>query len=279
MSKAYIGTSGYIYDHWYGVFYPEDLTKDKWLEHYCQFFDTVELNVTFYRLPFEAAFKGWYKRTPENFLFTVKGSRFITHIKKLNDPKEPVKLLFDRAKHLKEKLGMILWQLPPGFKANLDRLEDFCKLLKKDYFKEEKDYYKKDYYKNSLERKNVIRHSFEFREESWFCEDVYQILKRYNMALVICDYPFQLAISEKRQATEGRKQIQVPETADFIYLRRHGATALYSSNYSDNQLKEDAQQIKKWLKKGKDVYVYFNNDAYGYAVKNALKLKELIRKE
>jgi uncharacterized protein YecE (DUF72 family) len=264
MSKAYIGTSGYIYDHWYSVFYPEDLTKDKWLEYYCKFFDTVELNVTFYRLPFESAFKGWYKRTPDNFLFTVKGSRFITHIKKLNDPKEPLELLFSRVKHLKEKLGVILWQLPPQFKANPDKLEKFCSLLHS--------------FTPSL------RYSFEFRHESWFCPEIYEVLKKYNMALVICDYPFQLAtrlparqVGDKRTAIRERKQIVVPETADFIYLRRHGATALYASNYSDEQLKQDAEQIKKWLKSSKDVYIYFNNDAYGYAVKNALKLKELLK--
>jgi uncharacterized protein YecE (DUF72 family) len=285
MPKAYIGTSGYIYDHWYGVFYPEDLTKDKWLEYYCKFFDTVELNVTFYRLPFESAFRGWYKRTPDDFLFTVKGSRFITHVKKLKDPKESLELLFNRAKHLKEKLGMVLWQLPPQLKVDSQKLENFCKLLQ-------------GYHKNPLERKNVIseaRHSFEFRHESWFCDEIYSILKKYNMALVVCDYPFILErapmVPSRRDQAEpalrasvaalppfktNRKLIQVPETADFIYLRRHGATALYASNYSDEQLKQDAEQIKKWLKSGKDVYIYFNNDAEGYAVKNALKLRKLV---
>lgn len=265
MPKAYIGTSGYLYDHWYGVFYPEDLTKDKWLEHYCKFFETVELNVTFYRLPFESAFKGWYKRTPKNFLFTIKGSRFITHVKKLNEPKEPLELLFDRGKHLKEKLGMILWQLPPRFSAHPKKLEEFCRLLA-----------------SAGESLASLRHSVEFRDESWFSPEIYEILKKYNMALVICDYPFELR-SRGMERTIGikrtkRKIIEVPETADFVYLRRHGATALYASNYSDQQLKEDAEQIKKWLKNGKDVYVYFNNDAYGYAVKNALKLKEFILK-
>jgi uncharacterized protein YecE (DUF72 family) len=302
MSKAYIGTSGYIYDHWYSVFYPEDLTKDKWLEYYCKFFDTVELNVTFYRLPFESAFKGWYKRTPDNFLFTVKGSRFITHIKKLNDPKEPLELLFSRVKHLKEKLGMILWQLPPQFakgelrksndpsgarnqksktQSKIQKFIEFCELLKK-------------------LSPPTVRHSFEFRHESWFCDEIYEILKKYNFALVICDYPFILEgapmvgaaippstrlgkahpsgkVAAPLPLKTDRKQIIIPETADFIYLRRHGATALYASNYSDEQLKQDAEQIKKWLKSSKDVYIYFNNDAYGYAVKNALKLKELLK--
>jgi len=268
MPKAYIGTSGYIYDHWYGIFYPEDLVKAQWLEYYCRFFDTVELNVTFYRLPFETAFKNWYKRTPDNFSFTVKGSRFITHVKKLTDCEEPLKLLFARAKYLKEKLGVVLWQTPPTLaygeikskiQSKIQKFTKFCELLKQ------------------FTPKN-IRHSFEFRHESWFCPEVYQILKKYNFALVICDYPFEIVSSEQEPAVRGRKQIVIPETADFIYLRRHGATALYSSNYSDAQLQQDAELIKKWLKNGKDVYVYFNNDARGYAVKNALKLKELLKK-
>ena len=274
--RSLIGTSGYTYDHWFGVFYPEDLPKNKWLEYYNKFFDTVELNVTFYRLPLDSVFKNWFKRTSDKFLFTVKGSRFITHIKKLKDPKEPLELFLKRTKNLQEKLGMVLWQLPPQFgieselrnlklktknekrQLKIKKLIEFCELLKK------------------LSPKKV-RHAFEFRHESWFCEEIYEILKKYNMALVICDYPFQLAISEQRSAIRDRKQIVIPETADFIYLRRHGATALYASNYSDEQLKQDAEQIKKWLKSGKDVYVYFNNDARAYAVKNALKLKELLK--
>lgn len=257
MPKAYIGTSGYIYDHWYEVFYPEDLTKDKWLEYYCRFFDTVELNVTFYRLPYEALFKRWYQRVPDDFIFTIKGSRFITHVKKLNDCKEPLELFLSRAKNLKEKLGTILWQLPPRFTAKPEKLEKFCALLR--------------LFGDSL------RHSFEFRDESWFSSEIYEILKKNNMALVICDYPFQLTSASKKIEEGKRKVIYVPETADFVYLRRHGATALYSSSYSDEQLEQDASQIKNWLENGKDVYVYFNNDAEGYAVKNALKLKELIK--
>ena len=246
MPKAYIGTSGYIYNHWSGVFYPEGLAKDKWLEYYCKFFDTVELNVTFYCLPQETAFKNWYKRTPDNFIFTLKGSRFITHIKKLNDCEEPLELFFNRAKHLKEKHKMILWQTPPNFKVDLERLEKFCGLLEKI-------------------SPPKLHHAFEFRHESWFCEEVYQILEKYNVALVKGDYPL------------GIPQEDMPETADFVYLRRHGPSDLYSSNYSDNQLKKDAKHIKNWLNNNKDVFVYFNNDADGFAIKNALKLKKMIK--
>jgi len=260
MPKFYIGTSGYIYDHWYGIFYPKGLTKSQWLEYYCQFFDTVELNVTFYRLPFELAFKSWHQRVPDNFQFTVKGSRFITHVKKLVDCEDSLKLLFARARYLREKLGLFLWQLPPNLQVNAEKLERFCQLLR-----------------SGSQWLLDCRQSFEFRHKSWFCDKIYQILKKYNFALVICDYPFLLTTSSQALETNKRKIVQVPETADFIYLRRHGATALYASNYSDIQLKQDAELIKKWLKNGKDVYAYFNNDAKGYAIENALKLKSLLK--
>ena len=121
-----IGTSGYNYPHWWnGVFYPSDLPQRKWLEYYAEYFDTVELNVSFYRLPKKEVFEGWYKRTPKHFLFAVKGSRFITHIKRLKDCRDPLSLLFEHASPLKEKLGVVLWQLPPRFKFQKERLEEF----------------------------------------------------------------------------------------------------------------------------------------------------------
>jgi uncharacterized protein YecE (DUF72 family) len=126
----FIGTSGYNYPHWWnGVFYPADLPQKKWLEFYAEYFDTVELNVSFYRLPRKEVFEGWYKRTPKKFVFAVKGSRFITHIKRLKDCRDPLSLLLDHASPLKEKLGVVLWQLPPQFKFQKERLEEFCVLL------------------------------------------------------------------------------------------------------------------------------------------------------
>lgn len=243
MAKVYIGTSGYLYDHWAGVFYPEDLAQNKWLLHYIKYFDTVELNVSFYRLPTKAAFESWYKKTPKGFVFAVKGSRFITHIKRLKACSKPLTLFFSRAKALKKKLGVVLWQLPPRYKVNTKRLSDFLKLLKK--------------YK--------VRNAFEFRDQSWLCEDVYKILKKHNAAFCFADYP-EFAKSP-------------PVTADFIYIRRHGAGGmLYGGNYSAAQLRKDADNIKKWLKQKKDVFIYFNNDAYGYAVKNAEQLKGMMER-
>ncbi len=240
-----IGTSGYNYPHWWnGVFYPSDLPQRKWLEFYAQYFDTVELNVSFYRLPKKEVFEGWYKRTPKRFSFAVKGSRFITHIKRLKDCREPLSLLLDHASPLKEKLGVLLWQLPPRFKFQKERLEEFCVLL------------------STLPRSKRLRHAFEFRDESWFCQEAFRILEEFNFAFCIAHgsgLPFMERV-----------------TSNFVYLRLHGGEVLYGSNYSDKELKGWAEKIKDWRDKGKDVFVYFNNDAYGFAIKNALTLKKFV---
>jgi uncharacterized protein YecE (DUF72 family) len=239
MSKLFIGTSGWNYAHWAeGIFYPQGLSQTKWLEHYAKFFNSVELNVTFYRLLQKKIFQNWRKRTPRNFHFVAKGSRFITHIKKIKGIEEPLKLFIERVCGLKEKLAAILWQLPPSFKKDLNRLEYFLKLLKK----------------------IKIRQVFEFRNDSWFDQEVYALLKRYNVCLCI--------------AHSGRFPCVKEVTAGFIYLRFHGGDSLYSSNYSDKELKEWADFVKEY--KGKDIFAFFNNDAYGYALKNALRFRELL---
>lgn len=234
-SKTYIGTSGWQYKHWYEVFYPEDIKSDALLNFYAQHFETVELNASFYHLPKLSVFAGWYKKTPKDFLFSVKASRYITHIKKLRDIDEGWSRFIASAKGLKEKLGPILFQLPPFLKANKEVLEAALKVLPKKY-----------------------RYAFEFRQESWFTKEIYDILKKHNIALVIADSP----------AFPLRKEI----TADFIYLRFHGAKSLYGSKYTEEELKLWAKDIKVWLKQGKDVYAYFNNDAEGYAIENAREL-------
>jgi uncharacterized protein YecE (DUF72 family) len=240
MSRLFIGTSGWNYPHWAeGVFYPRDLSQSKWLEYYTKFFNCVELNVTFYRLVQKKTFQNWYKRTPHDFYFVAKGSRFITHIKKLKVVKEPLSLFINNVIELKEKLVAILWQLPPSFKKDLLRLESFLKLIKN----------------------SKIRQAFEFRNESWFDKEVYGLLKRYNACLCI--------------AHSSRFPCVKELTADFLYLRFHGGGSLYSSNYSDKELKEWANFAKST--KG-DTFAFFNNDAYGYAVKNALSFRELLEK-
>jgi uncharacterized protein YecE (DUF72 family) len=240
-----IGTSGYNYPHWWnGVFYPSDLPQRKWLEFYAEYFDTVELNVSFYRLPRKEAFEGWYKRTPKKFSFAVKGSRFITHIKRLKDCREPLSLLLDHASSLKEKLGVMLWQLPPRFKFQKERLEEFCVLL------------------STLPRSKFLRHAFEFRDESWFSQEAFKILEQFHFAFCIA-HGSGLPLMER-------------VTSDLVYLRLHGGEVLYASNYSDRELNGWAEKIQDWRKKGKIVLVYFNNDAYGFAIKNALTLKKLV---
>jgi uncharacterized protein YecE (DUF72 family) len=220
------------------------LPQKKWLEFYAQHFDTVELNVSFYRLPTKEAFEGWYKRAPKGFLFTVKGSRFITHMKRLKDCREPLTLLLDHAAPLKEKMGVLLWQLPPRFKFQKERLEEFCVLL------------------STLPRSKSLRHAFEFRDETWLCREAFHILEEFNFAFCIAHgsaLPFVESV-----------------TSDFVYLRLHGNQVLYGSNYSDRELKEWAKKIREWREKGRTVFVYFNNDAYGFAVKNALTLIKFV---
>jgi len=238
--KIYVGTSGYIYQHWgNNVFYPCTLPENKWLEHYCNYLDSVELNVSFYRLPSEAAFKSWHRRTPKNFRFAVKGSRFITHVKKLKDPKESIKLFYSRAKNLKEKLSVILWQLPPQFKLNPERLLSFVKELKKNI---------------------PCRHVFEFRNESWFSTKTYEILDKFGTPICITDWP--------------RLSVKAPKIGNFIYIRKHGAGGqLYGGCYSEEQLKNDASLITSTKK---DCYIYFNNDSEGFAIKNAIQLKQYL---
>jgi len=231
-----------MYPHWQGVFYPRDLSQNKWLEHYVKFFNSVELNVTFYRLVQQKTFQNWYKRTPEDFHFVAKGSRFITHIKKLKDVRESLALFTDNVKLLKEKLAAVLWQLPPSLKIDLGRLEAFLKLVKR----------------------TRTRQAFEFRNQTWFDKEVYDLLKRYNGCLCI-------AHSDRFPCV---KEI----TADFIYLRFHGGESLYSSDYADKELKEWADFAKQWSKTGKkkNILAFFNNDAYGYAVNNAQRFRELL---
>lgn len=240
MPKYFIGTSGWNYSHWQGIFYPKDLSQGRWLEHYARFFNSVELNVTFYRLVRKRTFQNWYQRTPKEFYFVAKGSRFITHIKRLKAVKEPLSLFIDNVIELKEKLTAILWQLPPSFKKDFKKLESFLKLV----------------------QKTKIRQVFEFRNETWFDKEIFILLKEYNACLCI--------------AHSGRFPYAKESTSDFIYLRFHGGQSLYSSNYSDKELKQWTNFAKKF--KQKDIFAFFNNDAYGYAIKNALKFRELLEK-
>jgi uncharacterized protein YecE (DUF72 family) len=242
MTKYRIGCSGFLYDSWRGNFYPEHLPHKGWLPFYAQRFNTVELNVTFYRLLKKEAFERWYRETPPDFTFVLKGSRFITHIKKLKDVELPLSTFFNLTATLKEKFEVVLWQLPPTLRLNLKNFENFLKYLKP----------------------YPVRHAFEFRNKSWICKSVFRLLTEYNMAACMADWPEFID--------------ELPLTADFVYLRRHGEEGNYQTDYTTEQLKKDASRIKGYLKEGKDVYMYFNNDAYGHAPKNALELCAILER-
>ncbi len=238
----YIGTSGFSYDDWVGEFYPGDLDRKDWLRFYAKHFKTTELNVTFYRTPFEGMFKSWYSKTPQDFLFALKGSRFITHVKRLKDIDESVDYFFSRALLLKEKLGVVLWQFPPGLKPEEKTFADFLKKLNK---------------------YRMTKHAFEFRNKNWLKKSIINILKEQGHTICISDY----------HASE----TDYISGFEFYYIRRHGPkrAGLYAGCYKMEELKKDAQMIKKIKKK--DVFVYFNNDVAGYALKNAKELIELLK--
>jgi uncharacterized protein YecE (DUF72 family) len=241
MPEARIGCSGFSYSEWKGDFYPEGLPRKRWLEFYSGIFRIVELNVTFYRLPSAETFDAWYLQTPSDFAFAVKGSRFISHVKRLREPEEPLELFFERALRLREKLRAVLWQFSPGFGVNMARMKQFLKLLKK----------------------YPVRNALEFRNQSWIRDEIIDLCREYGAGLCMADWPEFLN--------------DLPVTADFVYMRRHGEGGSYSTDYSAAALRKDAGRIRKYLKSGKDVYICFNNDAYGCAPKNARELMEMLK--
>ena len=237
--RYYIGTSGWHYDHWRDRFYPKELTKAKWLEFYTHHFTTVELNNSFYRLPSESAFANWHDSSPANFAFAVKVSRFITHIKRLKNSEEAVEKFVGRAKILAEKLGPLLYQLPPNMHRNDEVLESFLPTLPQG-----------------------MKHVFEFRHQSWLEDKVFQILHKHNVGFCVFDMP----------------SISCPlvATADFAYVRFHGSTGLYYSCYSDEELADWAKRLANLAQNLKAIYIYFNNDAEAFAVRNAITLRRYL---
>jgi len=227
------GTSGWQYDHWKGVFYPQKLKKSKWFHHYASRFDTVEVNNTFYNLPEATTFDRWCEQAPEGFRYALKFSRYGTHLKKLQDPQAGVDAFLGRAERLGALLGPILVQLPPHWGVNAGRLASFLDAAPK-----------------------RIRWAVEFRDPSWLCGKVFGTLRAHGAALCIHDmlpdHPHEV-------------------TADWVYLRFHGPGPW--GNYSHQALSAAAQRIKAHLAESRDVFAYFNNDAYGYAVHNAMDLR------
>ncbi len=243
MGTARVGTSGWSYRHWRDRFYPRGLPQSRWLEHYSSAFGTVELNSPFYRLPERRTFESWAGRVPGDFLFAVKASRYITHVKRARGVAEPLGAMLDRYAGLDEKLGPILFQFPPDWSLDLARLEELLEAVPDGY-----------------------RCAYEFRDPSWFAQETYARLERHGAALCIAD------------STRFPKAIEV--TAPFTYIRMHGSDRPYGSKYSERELRLWASRIARdFAGAGLDVYVYFNNDAYGYAVDNALRLKELLQQQ
>ena len=225
--------------------YPEHLPLRQWLAFYAQTFDTVELNSAFYRLPSIAAYQGWRTQAPTDFVFAVKASRFLTHMKKLKEPRDPLRRMLRRARHLGPTMGPVLFQLPGFVRANLSRLDAFL---------------------DALERQRYVRPLravLEVRHPSWLEDVVIHRLEAANVALCLHDW--------RELPVDG------PITADFVYVRRHGTSPRrYHGSYSDAMLREDARKIRAWRRAGLGVYVYFNNDFQGHAWQNAQTLKQLL---
>jgi uncharacterized protein YecE (DUF72 family) len=240
--NIHIGTSGWHYSHWKGQFYPENLTHKDFLKYYADHFQTAEINNTFYQVPQKNTLKQWKETVPERFILAVKASRYITHMKKLKDPKQPVAKFLKQIEVLGEKLGPILFQLPPRWKLNLGRLESFLEILPKDY-----------------------RYTFEFRDPSWFHPQVYEMLSQYKAAFCIYDLNYRLSPKEV--------------TADFVYIRLHGPDGPYQGQYDIHTLSGWAGAFVAWSKQKKEIYCYFDNDQAGFAAQDALRLQEMIDKE
>jgi uncharacterized protein YecE (DUF72 family) len=238
MASIRIGTSGWHYQHWSDILYPPGLAARGYLDCYARHFETVEINATHYRLPETATLEHWREETGPDFVFACKASRYITHMKKLKEPEKTTGKFFEAVGHLEPKLGPVLFQLPPRWHADGERLGGFLDSLPPG-----------------------LRFAFEFREPSWHCDPVFEILRAHNAALCIHDHP------------DCGSPVLV--TADFAYIRFHGTSAGYRGCYSDSQLAGWARRIVGWRAQGKDVFCYFNNDAEGHAVRNARRLREL----
>ena len=238
----HVGCSGWIYKDWRGVVYPEGLPQRKWFEHYATQFDTVEINNTFYRLPPVSTVEQWAKQAPPDFAYAVKLGGFGSHRMKLRDAASWLPNHLDRVCRLGAHLGPTLVQLPPRWKRNAERLDEFLTVAPAD-----------------------LRWAVELRESSWLHDDVFTVLAKHGAALCIhdllADHPWEL-------------------TTDWTYVRFHGPNALtrkYYGRYTMRRLRGPGERLRAWLEQGTDVYAYFNNDYEGYAVKDAAALARFLR--
>jgi uncharacterized protein YecE (DUF72 family) len=237
--RIHIGTSGWHYNHWRGPFYPADLPAPRFLQYYVARFGAAEINNSFYKLPEERILAEWRDGSPQGIVFAVKGSRYITHMKKLKDADRSVPPFIERVKVLGEKLGPILFQLPPHWGYNAERLNDFLGALSDDF-----------------------RYAFEFRDPSWFRDEVNEALAAKNAAFCVYDFD--------------RRQSPRTVTADFAYVRLHGPDGPYQGQYDQDSLGDWGKALGDWSRQGKEVFCFFDNDEAGYAAEDALRLKQML---
>jgi uncharacterized protein YecE (DUF72 family) len=243
VAEAWVGTSGWSYKHWDGRFYPEKVLGTKQLPFLAEHFRTVEINYSYYQLPTRKVFEGWRARSPDGFVFAVKASRYLTHMRKLREPEEPLQRLLERASGLEEKLGPFLFQFPRTWDRDLPRLTSFFE---------------------ALQAHPGHRYAFEFRHDSWLCEEVYAVLKQHNAALCL---PIGWGVP-----------LDVQVTADWTYIRFHGGQ--HGIGFSDAELRPWADRIRGYQAQGVDSYVYFNNDQIEndqpQAILNAKRLLDML---
>jgi uncharacterized protein YecE (DUF72 family) len=239
LAQIRIGCSGWMYSHWRGAFYPQKLTVRNWFAFYAEHFDTVEINNSFYRLPKAETFDTWRVQAPPGFAYAVKANRFLTQAKKLKDCEEPLERMMSPFRHLQPALGPILYQLPPRFRLNLERLERFLELIPRD-----------------------ITNVFEFRDKSWFVDDVFTLLDRHGASFCAHDMP----------------GLETPRLASgsVAYVRFHGGEGKYWGRYSDERLLDWADWMFDQARQSRSVWAYFNNDIDAHAVQDALTLKAMI---
>jgi uncharacterized protein YecE (DUF72 family) len=250
-----IGCSGWNYKAWRGHFYPQDLPASAWLARYASVFDTVELNNTFYRLPAASTFTGWREQTRPEFLMAVKASRYLTHLKRLREPVEPIARLFERAAELRDKLGPVLYQLPGNFPRDLARLETFLEALPRRVEAEPPP---------AGERRRLVQHVMEFRHPSWYVSDTFALLEEHRVALCLHD---------KLGST-----ITEPVIGPFLYVRFHGTSGHYYGSYDSRALDRWAALLAEHASDGWPVYAYFNNDPDAVATENARTLRAQVER-
>jgi uncharacterized protein YecE (DUF72 family) len=239
VSHIHIGCSGWVYKHWRGILYPEGLPQTRWFQRYAEEFDTVEINASFYRLPVAKTFDGWREKAPENFHYAVKVNRFITHMKKLVGVEQALNDFTALARRLEDKLGPLLYQLPPSLKIDLERLESFLKIIPRD-----------------------LNNVFEFRNKSWYVPETSALLDRYGASFCVHDMP-------------GSKTERIA-VGPIGYVRFHGGEGKYWGRYSDDGLLSWTDWILDQSGRGRAVWCYFNNDIHGHAIHDAQTLKSMV---